>query len=248
MAPPPHYRFSQSAEDYLKAVFKLQTRERAVSTTRLADAVGVSPAAVTKAVKQLAEQGLIHHAPYRGVTLSSTGRSAALAVIRHHRLLELFLHNVLGYRWDEVHDEAERLEHQISEKFEDCIDRLLGHPEFDPHGEPIPTLDGRLAPEPGNPLADCEIGATVVVVRVHDGGPAVLQYLARVKLRPKPVVEVLDKQPFNGPLALRVDSRPQTIGRELAGCVFVRPLSNGPGARGSAARRRSRPRSSRGVG
>lgn len=215
-----HQHFGQAAEDYLKAIFKLQG-DKPVSTNRLAEALNVSPAAVTKAVRQLADKDLVVHRPYRGVSLTADGRKAALEILRHHRLLERFLHDVLGYGWDEVDEEAERLEHHISEKFEARIDRLLNYPKFDPHGDPIPSEDGEIADQPGRPLADCEREDTVVVLRVKDGDPAVLQYLQGLGMRLGARIEVLDKQPFHGPLTLRIDSADRSIGRELAAHVFV---------------------------
>ena len=137
--------FSQAVEDYLKAIYSLQQEDESVSTTRLAKRVGTSPAAVTKMIKHLAENKLIDYTPYYGVRLTPAGERIALEILRHHRLLELYLHEALGYDWDEVHAEAEKLEHHISEEFEARIDKLLNFPLTDPHGEPIPTRDGVIA-------------------------------------------------------------------------------------------------------
>lgn len=214
-------RLGRSTEDYIKAIFKLEESEPLVSTTSLAKAVRVSPAAATKAVRQLSQRDLATHEPYRGVALTAAGRKVALEIIRHHRLLETFLHDILGYSWDEVDAEAERLEHHISEKFEAAIDKLLGYPSFDPHGAPIPDRNGDVAPKRGQSLADAEVAERLVIVRVRDRSPEALQYLSRLGLYVGAVIDVIDKQPFNGPLMLRVASEDCVVGRELADHVFV---------------------------
>jgi len=219
-------RLGRATEDYIKAIFKLEERGlnepgRAVSTNRLAEVIGVSPAAASKAVRQIAQKQLAVYEPYRGVSLTDAGRLVALEIIRHHRLLETFLHEILGYSWDEVDEEAERLEHHISEKFEAAIDRLLGYPSFDPHGEPIPERSGAMGPRRGTSLADASADEWLVVVRVRDRDPEVLQYLDRVGMRVGTVFEVIEKQPFCGPLTLRIDKNDRVVGRELAGHVFV---------------------------
>ena len=213
--------FSHAVEDYLKAIFKLESEEQAVSTTELARRLGTSPAAATKMIKQLAELKLIHHTPYYGVRLTEAGSKVALEVIRHHRLLELYLHQALGYGWDEVDAEAEKLEHHISEDFEDRIDKMLDYPAFDPHGDPIPTRDGEIAPRRGWPLSDSNPGDKLVILRVKDSDPQALRFLANLGMRLEVLLEVTDKQPFNGPITLVVNGTTHSIGRELAGHVFV---------------------------
>jgi DtxR family Mn-dependent transcriptional regulator len=213
--------FSQTVEDYLKAVYKLQSEEEAVLTTVLSKRLGTSPAAATKMIKQLAELKLIHHTPYYGVRLTEAGTKVALEVIRHHRLLELYLHQALGYGWDEVDAEAEKLEHHISEEFEERIDRMLDFPAVDPHGDPIPTRDGEIAPRRGWPLSDSNPGDKLVILRVKDSDPGVLRYLAELGMKLEVLLEITDKQPFNGPITLRVNGVCHSIGRELAGHVFV---------------------------
>ncbi len=212
----------QSAEDYLKAIFKLRQGDEPVATNTLADALRVTPAAVTKAMGQLAKKRLVNHRPYHGVSLTRGGRRAALSIIRRHRLLEQFLHDVLGYGWDEVDAEAEQLEHHVSEEFVARVDRLLNYPSIDPHGDPIPSHDGTFTPRQGKPLADCDQADTVIILRVSDGDPRRLQFLDRLGMHPGAAVEVIDKQPFEGPLTLRINSIDHAIGRELAGTVFVR--------------------------
>ena len=216
-------RLGRATEDYIKAIFKLEEKGRAVCTNRLADVIGVSAAAVTKAVRQLARKDLASYEPYHGVSLTASGRRVALEIIRHHRLIETFLHDILGYSWDEVDAEAERLEHHISEKFEAAIDRLLGYPSFDPHGDPIPEPSGAMDPRRGTSLSDTPAAETVRVIRVRDSDPEVLQYLTRLGVRVGSVIQVIERHPFRGPLRLRIDGREHTVGLEVAGCVFVEP-------------------------
>jgi DtxR family Mn-dependent transcriptional regulator len=213
--------FSQAVEDYVKTIYKLQTERTVVSTTDLARRMKTSPAAATKMIKHLAEHRLLDHTRYYGVRLTPAGERVALEVIRHHRLLELYLQQALGYSWDEVDAEAEKLEHHISEEFEERIDRMLDRPHRDPHGDPIPTRDGQMAPLRGTALSEAVAGETCVILRVRDSDPEVLRYLARIGMTLDVEVEVQEKQPFNGPLILRVGAQTHTVGRELAGHVFV---------------------------
>lgn len=213
--------FSHEIEDYLKAIYKLQQEDGSVSTTDLARKVSRSPAAATKMIKQLAENKLIDYTPYHGVRLSAAGERVALEIIRHHRLLEVYLHQALGYGWDEVDAEAEKLEHHISEEFEDRIDRILDYPEVDPHGDPIPRRDGTMPRRTGRPLDVAEPGEILIIQRVRDSDPEVLRYLARIGMTLGVRVEVVEKQPFNGPLTLQIGEARHSVGRELAGHVFV---------------------------
>ena len=221
---------SAAVEDYVKAIYKLQAEEGAVSTTRLAKKIGASPAAATKMIKQLSENHLIDYTPYYGVRLTTSGEKIALEIIRHHRLLELYLHQALGYSWDEVDAEAEKLEHHISEEFEDRIDKMLNYPTLDPHGDPIPTRDGRIEAHRGSSLAEANPGEHVVILRVKDSNPEALRLLARLGLILNAEIEVLDAQPMNGPLTVRVGTATQTMGRELAAHVFVGHLNIEEGA------------------
>lgn len=213
--------FSQAVEDTLKIIYKLQQEEKTVSTTELARKMKTSAAYATKMIKHLAENKLIDYTRYRGVRLSPAGERIALEILRHHRLLELYLHQALGYGWDEVDAEAEKLEHHISEEFEDRIDRMLDYPHTDPHGDPIPTRDGRIAPQRGTPLDGSEPGETLVILRVRDSNPEALRYLRQLEMQLGTVIEILEKQPFNGPLTLKIGDKTHAIGRELAGHVFV---------------------------
>lgn len=213
--------FSQAVEDYVKCIYKLQHEEQAVSTTGLAKKIGATPAAATKMIKHLAGINLIVHTPYYGVRLTPAGERVALEIIRHHRLLELYLHQALGYGWDEVDAEAEKLEHHISEEFEDRIDRMLDFPHTDPHGDPIPTREGVMAARRGKPLADSEPGETLVILRVRDSNPEALRYLASLGMRLGAEIEVREKQPCSGSLTLTVGGATHAVGRELAEHVFV---------------------------
>lgn len=212
----------QSTEDYLKAIFKLQgTPPAPVSTSRISQALKVSPAAVTKAMKQLSERSLITHEPYRGVSLTETGSTVAVKTIRRHRLIELFLHVVLGYSWDEVDAEAERLEHHISELFEKRIDAHLNFPSIDPHGDPIPSADGTIFQRSCKPLSECAVNRNAEVIRVSDRYPEILQYLNSISIKPGVYLTVVDKQPFDGPFTILVDKERHMVGPLVAGSVYV---------------------------
>ena len=213
--------FSQSVEDYVKAVYELQQAERPVATTELAERVGASPAAATKMLKHLASLQLLEHTPYYGARLTASGERIALEVLRHHGLIELFLHERLGYGWDEVHREADVLEHYISEMMEERLAKLLGDPTLDPHGEPIPTRDGLVATARGTALTTAEPGDALIVLRVADRDPAALQYLERMGIALGVEINVLEKQPFNGPLTLSLNGAACVLGRELADYIFV---------------------------
>jgi len=174
-------------------------------------------------IKKLAEMKLLRYSPYHGVNLTKAGEKIALEVIRHHRLLELYLAEALGYSLDKVHDEAERLEHSISEEFEEKIDKLLGRPRTDPHGDPIPTKEGVVAESRQERLSVLEIGRKAVISRVSNQDPERLRYLASLGLVPKASVIVMEKAPFKGPLRLNVGKVERVIGWELADSIFVIP-------------------------
>ena len=211
---------SQAVEDYLKAIYKLQGAGTA-STTEIARALDVSSASVTNMVKRLANMGLARHQSYKGVTLTPAGEKIALEIIRHHRLLETYLREIMGYSWHQMHAEAEQLEHHISEAFEDKLDELLGYPTHDPHGHPIPTRDGEVPTIAAQPLADVAPGRTVIVQHVADDDPDRLHYLEDLALLPGAAVEVVEKAPFNGPLTVRVADDEHVLGFEVAHSVFV---------------------------
>jgi len=173
-------------------------------------------------LKRLGSMGLVTHERYGGTELTEYGMRVALAVIRHHRLLELYLAEALGMSWDRVHAEAEVLEHVLSEELEERIAAKLGHPAHDPHGDPIPTLEGELLEAATQPLPDVELGERVTIARVSDSDPAILRYLAERGLRPGVEVCVEDKQPFGGPLFVRVGDRRHVLGSALAQSMRVR--------------------------
>ena len=208
-------------EDYLKAIYRLAGVEGKVSTSRLAQHLDCSPASVTNMVQKLSELKLLSYRPYQGVRLTEAGSKVALEVIRHHRLIELYLLEVLGYSWDKVHAEADQLEHVISEEFEEKIDEALGFPTIDPHGDPIPTKDGRIDDEGGHSLWEAGPGQKVTVRRVSDRNPDVLRYCASLGIYPEVSLEVLRRAPFNGPVCVRVADLEHDLSEELARQIFV---------------------------
>ena len=212
-------------EDYLKAIYKLQENAETASTNAIADRMGVSAASVTNMMKRLSGTGLVEHRPYQAITLTEAGRKIALEIIRHHRLLEVYMAEALGFTWDQVDAEAERLEHVISEEFEDKIDAMLGYPTTDPHGSPIPGKDGTIARTNHERLSDIEPGRSVVIRRVTDTEPALLRYLAELGLRPDNQVEVVKKEPFDGPMHLQVGGEERHVGHQVASSVLVECVS-----------------------
>jgi DtxR family transcriptional regulator, Mn-dependent transcriptional regulator len=196
---------SSAVEDYAKAIYALQSRcdGAPVSTNAVAERLGLTPGSVSAMVKRLGELGLVEHMPYRGVSLSEAGRRVALEVIRHHRLLELYLVESLGLPWDRVHEEAEVLEHVLSEQLEEVIAAKLGQPTHDPHGDPIPGPDLVLREPATRALESLEPGDRGRFVRVSDSDPAMLRYLAERGIAPGASVEVVERQPFGGPLFVR---------------------------------------------
>ncbi len=205
---------TRAMEDYLKALFELG--ERDVKPRELAKAVGVSPASVTGMLQKLADLKLVTYRKYHGASLTAAGRDLALETLRHHRLLETYLARALGYGWHEVHDEAERLEHVISEDFEERVDALLGRPTHDPHGDPIPRRDGSVPPSVGVPLASLDVGERAVVRRITDQDPEVLTYLAAHGLVPGAHVTVVARAPFEGPVTVQRDGGRSTEPLALA--------------------------------
>lgn len=213
---------SPAVEDYCKAIYALRARsERPVSTNALAERLGITPGSVSAMVHKLDELGLITHVPYRGVELTPAGRKVALEVIRHHRLLELFLAETLQMPWDRVHAEAEVLEHVISEELEELIAAKLGDPTLDPHGDPIPTPELELAERETRPLEAMQAGEQGVFVRVSDADPEMLRYLSRRGITPGVRFEVIECQPFGGPLLVRIGDREHAIGGLLARAMRV---------------------------
>jgi DtxR family Mn-dependent transcriptional regulator len=216
---------SSAVEDYAKAIYALETRGEgaAVSTNAIAERLGVTAASASNMVKKLDTLGLVRHVPYRGVQLTPDGVKVALEVIRHHRLLELYLAETLGVPWDRVHDEAEVLEHVLSEELEELIAAKLGHPTHDPHGDPIPSRDLEIEEGSSTMLQELEPGTSGVFVRVSDSDPAMLRYLADRGIRPGASFTVVDKQPFDGPVFARFGDDPDVhiIGGALARAMRV---------------------------
>jgi DtxR family Mn-dependent transcriptional regulator len=209
-------------EDYAKAIYMLETRDsEPVSTNALAERLEVTPGSVSAMLRKLDELGLVSHQPYRGTRLTSAGRRVALEVIRHHRLLELFLSEVLGMPWDRVHKEAEVLEHVLSTELEEVIAAKLGNPTRDPHGDPIPSVDFTIDERETASLADLESGVTGVFVRVSDSDPEMLRYLGERGVAPGASFEVIDRQPFGGPLFVRFGEDVHPLGGALAEAMRV---------------------------
>src|SRR5437660_1465910 len=198
--------FTRAQQDYLKALYLLGGDERPVLTRDLAQRLGISSPSVSEMVARLTAQGLVEHDRYRGQQLTKEGRKVALELVRHHRLLEMFLVEVLGYRWDEVHEEAERLEHVISERMEARIFELLGRPEIDPHGHAIPTLTGKVRSSSDRTLSDCRAGETVLVQGVSDDDAPRLRELQRRRLTPGTRLEVLRASEYESPIECRIDN------------------------------------------
>ena len=215
---------STAVEDYLKAVFALETRlGGAVPTTALAGRRGITPGSVSAMLRRLADLGLLEHEPYRGVVLTDAGRKVALRTLRNHRLLELFLVEVLDVPWDRVHDEAERLEHALSDDLAERIAAKLGQPEFDPHGDPIPDRELELAEPTTRSLEDLDVGDTARFVRVSDADPAMLRYLADRGITPGVSLTLADRQPFGGPLSVRLGADTHALGSQLAQAMRMAP-------------------------
>lgn len=213
--------YSEAIEDFLKAVYLLQQERDRVQTSILAETLGITAPSTTEMAKKLARANLVEHEPYRGMRLTTAGQRVALEIIRNHRLLELFLVQALGYAWDEVHEEAERLEHAISERMAQRIAEYLGHPSFDPHGDPIPGPDGDVRQRDLTPLSEWPPNQTGKIARLRDQAPDMLRYLADKGLIIGALVKVLRSDPFEGPLTLCVEGAEQVIGVNVAQYVYM---------------------------
>jgi DtxR family Mn-dependent transcriptional regulator len=216
---------TQSIEDYLKAIYELTSKEGRATTTKLAEYLAVTPASVTGMIKKLAVTSppLLEYQKHRGVLLTKHGKEVALEIIRHHRLLEMFLHQVLHYPWDEVDEEADRLEHVISEKFEDRIAEALGHPSYDPHGDPIPNKDLSLPESADTALISLREGQQATIKRVRDTDPDLLRHLSEIGITPGKKVEILSFSEFDGNLAIRTVDTNETnvLGPRITEQIFV---------------------------
>lgn len=215
---------SQSTEDYLKVIYTLEegSEKKGISTKDIAAAMNVSAASVTNMMKRLSEMGLVKHESYYGVQLTDTGEKVALEIIRHHRLLELYLKEIMGYSWDQVHDEAEKLEHHISEQFEDKIAELLNDPIYDPHGDPIPSKDGMMPEEMASkPLSEAVTGKDYIIGRVKDQSPELLRYFEEIGIIPGVKISIKKREPLKGPITLKIENHEQVIGFDVAQNIFL---------------------------
>jgi DtxR family Mn-dependent transcriptional regulator len=212
---------TRAQQDYLKALYQLHGDQRPVPTGDLAQRLGISSPSVSEMVARLGAQGLVEHDRHRGQELTREGRKVALQLVRHHRLLEMFLVQILGYSWDEVHEEAERLEHVISERMEARIFELLGRPELDPHGHAIPTLTGKVRPLSERALSDCRAGEKLVVQGVSDDDSGRLRALERRGLLPGTRIEILKVSEFESPIECRIKGHRVSVPLGLARAIFV---------------------------
>ncbi|MEI7626243.1 MAG: metal-dependent transcriptional regulator [Actinomycetota bacterium] len=210
---------TEAVEDYVKAIYTLGQRDSPVTINAIAARLGVSAASASAMVRKLDQRGLAVHPAYGGVGLTDAGEHVALEVLRHHRLLELYLAEALGMPWDRVHEEAEVLEHVLSDELEEIISAKLGHPTIDPHGDPIPARDGKFHEPATDSFADLGAGAQGVFVRVSDSEPAMLRYLSERGISPGDSFEVVERQPFGGPLFVRFGSEVHVLGGDLAAAM-----------------------------
>lgn len=213
-------------EDYLKAIYEIGRGSVAVATNDIAQRLALTPASVSGMVRRLAEQRLVVYERYRGVTLTESGRRAALRTLRRHRVIEAYLSGALDYPWDRVHDEAERLEHAASDELVDRMAAAIGEPAVDPHGAPIPSREGLMDETVYLSLAELGAGYGARVVRVSDDDPEMLRYLGELEIIPGAEIIVLSKAPYEGPISLRVSGTPLSIGPALASQVMVAPLAD----------------------
>jgi DtxR family Mn-dependent transcriptional regulator len=214
---------NEGAENYAKAIYHLQGRSKdPVHTNAVAERLGVTPASASAMLKRLSDEGLVDYEPYHGARLTAKGELVALETIRHHRLIELFLAEVLGMPWDRVHEEAEVLEHHISEELEELIAAKLGQPELDPHGDPIPDRDLAISKDESVSLAELEPGERGTFARVSDSDASMLRYLAEREIHPGAGLLVQGREPFGGPVMVEIAGRTHPLGPELARSIRVR--------------------------
>ena len=221
---------SEAVEDYLKAIYEIQSGQQAARTTVLADQLGISAGSVSEMLKRLSRMTpeLVSYTSHRGARLTPAGEKIALNVIRRHRLLETFLHDVLEFSWDEVHDEADRLEHYLTERLTEKIAAYLGHPSTDPHGDPIPRANGRLESADHLILSKVAIGQEVQITRVHDSDSGLLQYLEQKDIKPGERVTLEERAPLGGPITIHVSERgssiPISLDPAVADKIYVKAL------------------------
>lgn len=219
---------SSSIEDYVKVIYTFtEWQDKPITSTQLAQRLGVANSSVSEMVRKLKEQGLVDHKPYGAVTLTADGERLALSMVRRHRLIETFLVQELGYRWDEVHDEAETLEHAVSDTFIDRMAAKLGHPVRDPHGDPIPAADGSVLMPPAVRMSELPAGQGGRITRISDEDPDLLRYLATERIELDAAVAVLGRKPFGGPLVVRIagpdGSRELDLADRVADALWVHP-------------------------
>ena len=212
---------SISAEDYIKAIYKLEGKSEKATTSALAAQLEVADASITDMIKKLSEKGLLHYERYQGVELTAKGRKMALSILRRHRLWEMFLVKFLDFSWDKVHDEAERLEHVTSEDLERHLDMALGFPTMDPHGDPIPSKEGTVTGTDDSSLAECEVGNVVRISRVSDDNSEILLHASRMGLGLNSRLTIKEKKTFDGSLVVKVGGKQRFISKEVAQAIFV---------------------------
>jgi DtxR family Mn-dependent transcriptional regulator len=217
--------YTESVENCLKAVYELErSGHETVSTTDLANRLGIAPPSVTGMMRRLADSGLINYEPYHGARLTNEGQRVALRTLRRHRIIETYLARALGLSWDLVHEEAERLEHAASDALIDRMATVLGHPTVDPHGAPIPTAEGAIDERMLTPLTELDVGDRARIVSVYDEDPDRLRYLGQLGLVPGVIVTLVSRQPYGGPLSFRFGDAVRDIGPALGACVFAERL------------------------
>jgi DtxR family Mn-dependent transcriptional regulator len=212
---------SRSIEDYLKHIYELQLRGKRTNTSALAEILNISPASVSEMVSKLSKPGWIKNTPYRGFSLTKTGEKIAVKLIRKHRLIETFLQKHLGYKWDEVHSEAEKLEHVCSDKFINKLDEYLGFPEFDPHGDPIPDIDGKISAVTNLPLSSAEPGREYTVNKVNDTSDEILKYLSKIGIKLNSKIQLLEKLEFDDSVLISIEKTRHLLSEKIADNIFL---------------------------
>ncbi|MBI3193763.1 MAG: metal-dependent transcriptional regulator [Ignavibacteriae bacterium] len=212
---------NSSTEDYIKSIYRLEREDETVLTTSLAKHLGIGAGSVTDMIKKLSEKQLLHYEPYQGVKLTEDGKRLALKMVRRHRLWEMFLVTFLNYTWDEVHDEAERLEHVTSDELENRLDKALGFPKVDPHGDPIPTAEGELNEISFTSLSDCNINTEGIIVRVSDDSPEVLQLLTKLGLGLNTKLLITQKVKYDGSVIIKMKNREIPLSPVMARSIFI---------------------------
>ncbi|HLX13190.1 MAG TPA: metal-dependent transcriptional regulator [Bacteroidota bacterium] len=218
-------KINRSTEDYVKSIFRLQKEDRTVSTSVLAKHLKIGDGSVTDMLKKLSEKRLLSYEPYQGVRLTPKGRRLALKMVRRHRLWEMFLVRFLDYGWEDIHEEAERLEHVTSDALEERLDKALGYPKVDPHGDPIPTATGELIDVRGKNLTECAIGEAGTIVRVDDGSHEILKFMTKLGLGLNKIVRMKEKFQFDGSVVIEIDGREIPLSPKFAQSIYVEEIN-----------------------